>query len=124
MGSTFVAMTPRITRLLTVTTATALVATGLGCGLIGAAKNLVATASILADFGERLGKSAKLTYRAEYSVNGGDKVTFVQQPPDAAYFGRTGSYIFTKDYIYLCDVVKGRTACDRMPNSTTSVTAR
>jgi hypothetical protein len=116
-------MRSRIARIRTATAAGVLLVAMFGCGFIGAAKNLVATAQVLADFGDRLSKSATLTYTAQYQATDGTKVTFVQQPPNAAYQATEGSYIFTKDYIYLCGTTNGKTSCTRTPNQSADVTA-
>jgi hypothetical protein len=104
--------------------AAVLVAATMGCGLIGAAKNLVASAKILSDFGERLSKSSTLTYTAKYQATGGNTVTFVQQPPNAAYQSKDGSYIATRDYIYLCGTADGKTACQRTPNQSSDASTQ
>jgi hypothetical protein len=114
-------MTPRTSRVLVVTLATTLGVTSLGCGLIGQAKNLVDTAQVLSDFADRLGKSANLTYTAEYRVTDGDNVTLVQQPPSTAFLGKTGSFIFTPEYMFVCGAEKGVTTCQRTPNNTQNV---
>jgi hypothetical protein len=114
-------MTPRTSRVLVATLATVLGAASLGCGLIDQAKNLVDTAQVLSDFADRLGKSASLTYTADYRVKDGDTVTLVQQPPNSAFLGKTGSFIFTQEYMYVCGTEKGVTSCQRTPNQAKSV---
>jgi hypothetical protein len=119
---TFVVMT-RTSRVLVVGLATALVAATLGCGLINQAKELVGAAQILSDFGDRLGKAATLTYTAEYQVTDGDKVTLVQQPPNAAFLSPDGRFIFTADSLLLCGSEKGTMTCQKSPNNSTKVDA-
>jgi hypothetical protein len=113
----------RITRVLVVGLAATLAAASLGCGLINQAKQLVGAAQILSDFANRLDKGSKLTYTAEYQVTGGEKVTLVQQPPNAAFLGKDGSFIFTADSLYLCSPEKGVMTCQKSPNNAEKVNA-
>jgi len=114
-------MTPRTSRVLVATLASILGVTSLGCGLVDQAKNLVDTAQVLSDFADRLGKSANLTYTAEYRVTGGDSVKLVQHPPNSAFVGKSGSFIFTKDYMYVCGTEKRVTTCQRTVNNAQNV---
>jgi hypothetical protein len=116
-------MTPRTSRVLVVAAATLLAATSLGCGLISKAKDIANTAQVLGEFSDRLGKSATLTYTAEYRVTDGDNVTLVQEPPNAAFFGKSGSFIFTREFMYVCGTEKGKTSCQRTPNNAQDVGA-
>jgi outer membrane lipoprotein-sorting protein len=103
------------------TLAISLTAATLGCGLIKQAKNVAQTASVLSDFADRLGKAQTLTYTAEYTVTGGEKVTLVQQPPNAAFLGKDGRFIFTKDFLYLCDTQDSVLTCQKSPSNSDSV---
>lgn len=103
--------------------ASTLAAAGFGCGIIDQAKNLVDTATVLSDFADRLGRAASLTYTAEYAVTGGDKVTLVQQPPNAAFISDKGRFIFTSDTLYLCGVEDGTMTCQKSPNQAADVNA-
>jgi hypothetical protein len=114
-------MTSRTTRVLVTTLAVALAATAFGCGLLSKAKNVAQTAAVLSDFADRLGKAQTLTYTAEYTVTGGDKVTLVQQPPNAAFIGKTGRFIFTKDFMYLCDTEDSVLTCQKSPSNSDNV---
>jgi hypothetical protein len=117
-------MTSRITRVLVVSLATTLAAATLGCGLIGKAQDIVGTAQVLSDFGDRLGKAATLTYTAEYKVEGGDTVTLAQQPPNAAFLGKNGArFIFTAESLYFCGAEKGTMTCQKSPNNAAQVGA-
>lgn len=116
-------MTSRTSRVLVTTMATVLGAASLGCGLVGQAQNLVDTAQVLSDFADRLGKAATLTYTAQYRVTDGDNVTLVQQPPNSAFVGKSGSFIFTKEYMYVCGEEKGVATCQRTPNNAPDVGA-
>src|SRR4030095_698226 len=82
---TFGAMTSRISRILIISTAAVVAATGLACGFINQSKGVLEAAKVLGDFADRLEKHSQLTYTAEYQVTGGEKVTLVQQPPNASY---------------------------------------
>jgi hypothetical protein len=116
-------MTSRTSRVLVASLATLLGAVSLGCGLVGQAQNLVDTAQVLSEFADRLGKSATLTYTAEYRVRDGENVTLVQQPPSTAFVAKTGSFIFTKEYMYVCGEEKGVATCQRTPNNAQDVGA-
>jgi hypothetical protein len=106
---------------LVATLAISLAAATLGCGLIKQARNVAQTATVLSDFADRLGKAAKLTYTADYNVTGGDKVTLVQQPPNAAFIGKDGRFIFTSDFTYLCDTQDSVLTCQKSPSNSDSV---
>jgi hypothetical protein len=119
-------------RVLTGATALVLITAALGCGVLDQAKNLVDTAGVLGDFADRLGKASALTYTAEYKVSGQDEkgkakeeptVTLVQQPPNAAFVTDDGRFIFTPDFIYVCDTDKGKMTCHKSPNQAQDVTA-
>ena len=102
---------PRIraaARLAVLPAAVVLGAASLGCGLI---QNVVDTANTLSEFSDRLGRSAELTYTAEYKVAEGPNVTLVQQPPNAALFAGKERMIFTADSMTVCDAKE----CQRAP---------
>ena len=108
--------------------ATSLTAATLGCGLISKAKNIAGTAQVLSDFADRLGKAAKLTYTAEYQVNGAnsatDKVTLVQQPPNVAIVGQDGGiFITTAEAMFFCDKASGAVSCQKTPNNAAKAAA-
>jgi hypothetical protein len=113
-------MTPRTSRVLVASLATTLAAASLGCGLIEQAQDLVGTAQVLGDFAERLGKSAELTYTAEYRLTGDgnreEKVTLVQEPPKSAFAAATGRAIFMPDTMYFCAEANGAMECQKSPN--------
>jgi outer membrane lipoprotein-sorting protein len=118
---------PRISRALVVALATALAAGTLGCGLLEQAKGIADAAAVVSEFADRLGKAQNLTYTAEYSLTGdnGEKTTatFVQQPPNAAFVGKEGSFIFTPEALFFCGTAKGETTCQKSPNNATKVDA-
>src|SRR6185503_1025602 len=99
-------MKPRTSRVLIAIVASTLLAASLGCGLINQVNQVVNAAQVLSDFADRMNKSAKLTYTAEYSMvggeNAGEKVTLVQQPPNAAFLAKNGRFITTPDALFYC----------------------
>jgi hypothetical protein len=95
-------------RLVVIPAAVILGAASLGCGII---QNVMDTANTLSEFGDRLGKAAELTYTAEYAVAGGENVTLVQEPPNAAFIAGDGRMIFTADSLVMCDAKE----CQRAP---------
>jgi hypothetical protein len=101
--------------------AVTVVAGAMGCGLIGKAQQVVGAAKILSDFGDRLEKGEKLTYTATYNVEGGDPVTLTQQPPNSAYVGKTGRFIFTSSAMYLCDTENAALTCQKSTPTGTAV---
>jgi hypothetical protein len=107
------AMTPRIRVVTYITAATLVVATGVGCGVIGAAKKVASNLSTITDFSEKLQNGLKLTYRAEYTDTDGKKVTVQQQPPNSVYLDDTGPLLITADSIYACDNSSGTMTCTK-----------
>jgi hypothetical protein len=103
----------------------ALALVGLGCGFVNQAKNVIDTAAVLGDFADRLGRSATLTYTAEYQVTGGQqRVTLAQDPPKAAFLADDGRFIFTAEHMIICGSEPGgTTTCQRAPNRSTQVDA-
>jgi hypothetical protein len=116
-------MTSRTSRVFIAALATTLVVGAMGCGLINKAQQVVGTAKILSDFGDRLQNGEKLTYTATYDVVDGTPVTLTQQPPNSAYVGKSGRFIFTPTAMYLCDTENGVLTCQKSTPSGTSVDA-
>ncbi|MFD0743227.1 hypothetical protein ACFQ1L_16605 [Phytohabitans flavus] len=100
---------PTTARVATVAAAVVLGGFTLGCGFV---QNAVDTAQTLGEFSDRLGKSAELTYTAEYKTNDAS-VTFVQQPPNSAVLSTDSRLIFTPKAMIMCD--KGE--CQQAPNT-------
>jgi len=113
----------RASRITTLVAALLVAVTVLGCGFISQAKNVIDTAAILGDFADRLGKSAQMTYTAKYQVTGGETVTLVQQPPNAAFLSEKGKFVFTAEHMIICGEESGKTACQRSPNNSPDVDA-
>lgn len=103
--------------------AAVLLVASLGCGIISQAKNVIDTAEVLGDFADRLGKSSELTYTAVYDVAGGAQVTLVQQPPNSAFLGKDGRFIFTPEHMILCGEQQGEMVCQRTPNQSAEIDA-
>jgi outer membrane lipoprotein-sorting protein len=116
---------PRITRTLVGALATALAAGTLGCGILSQVKDAAGNLTALSDLADLLGKAKDLTYTAEYTFTGaentGEKATLVQLPPNTAFVGGSGSFIFTPDALYFCGTEKGETVCQKTPNNTDAV---
>ena len=89
-------------RILAVVLASALGAGALGCGLLNQVKQTVDNVSAITDLADRMGKSGKLTFTAEYKTDDGTATTVVQQPPKAAYIGKDGRFILTEDALLIC----------------------
>jgi hypothetical protein len=106
-------MTSRTSRVLIAALATTLVASAMGCGLLSKAHDIVGAAKILGDFSDLLQKGETLTYTASYDVVDGDPVTLAQQPPNSAYIGKNGRFIFTKAAEYFCDTENGVMTCQK-----------
>ncbi|MEV0716498.1 hypothetical protein [Asanoa sp. NPDC050611] len=101
---------PRTTaRVATVAAAVVLGGLTLGCGLV---QNAVDTAQTLGEFSDRLGRSAELTYTAEYRTDDAT-VTFVQRPPNSAVLGADGRLIFSPTAMIMCD----KRECQRAPHA-------
>src|SRR5215204_760658 len=114
---------PRITRVLIVALAATLAAGTLGCSLLSQAKGIADAAGVVSDFADRLGKAQTLTYTAEYKMTGGETAKFVQQPPNAAFVGKDGSFIFTAESLYFCGTTNGKVTCQKSPNNAAKVDA-
>jgi hypothetical protein len=111
-------MTPAPTRIALLATALLLGAATLGCGFLSSALQTVNNLSAISDMTDLLGKSAQLTFTADYKlVDGSGTATVVQQPPNAAFLGKSGSFILTADALLWCSKSNGRTTCQRTPNS-------
>ncbi|GAA4558370.1 hypothetical protein [Planotetraspora kaengkrachanensis] len=87
----------------------------MGCGAIGAISNVVDSANTLSTFADRLGKSADLTFTATYKTSDGGKVTLVQEPPNSAFIGPDGRYVFTPDHMLFCE----KKTCTSAPSAAT-----
>jgi hypothetical protein len=106
-------MATRTSRVLVAILATTLAVTGTGCALIGKAHDVLGAAKILGDFADRLQNGEKLTYTATYNVDGGEQVTLAQQPPNTAYIGKNGRFIYTATAMYFCDTEQGVLTCQK-----------
>jgi hypothetical protein len=95
-------------RILIVVLASVLGAGALGCGLINQVKQTVDNVSAITDLADRMGKSGKLTFTAEYKTDDGTATTVVQQPPKAAYIGKDGRFILTEDALLVCNGKPGQ----------------
>jgi hypothetical protein len=93
--------------------ATTLVVSAMGCGLAGKVQNIVGTAKAVGEYSDKLMKGEKLTYTAEYKVDGGDTVTLTQQPPNSAFISKSGRFIFTPTAMYLCSTENSVLACQK-----------
>jgi hypothetical protein len=69
------------------------------------------TANVLSEFSDRLGRSADLTYTAEYTVVDSRNVVLVQEPPRAALIAGDERAIFLPDSLLVCDTGE----CQRAP---------
>ncbi|GAA4593514.1 hypothetical protein GCM10023194_57950 [Planotetraspora phitsanulokensis] len=87
----------------------------MGCGVIGQVSNVVDSASTLSTFADRLGKSADLTFTATYKSTDGGTVTLVQEPPNSAFIGPDGRYVFTPDHMLFCE----KNTCTSAPSAGT-----
>ncbi|MDW5330788.1 hypothetical protein [Plantactinospora sp. KLBMP9567] len=103
----------------------ALVLLGAGCGVINTVQNAVDTANTLGDFADRLGKSAQLTFTAEYRIVGEEAgqretetVTLTQQPPHSALSTPDGRLIFTPEHMIICSGGE----CQKSTNTTAATT--
>ena len=101
------------TRILTVVLASVLGAGALGCGLLDQVKQTVDNVSAITDLADRMGKSGKLTFTAEYKTDDGTATTVVQQPPKAAYIGKDGRFILTEDALLVCTGKTGKVVCQK-----------
>jgi hypothetical protein len=108
-------------RPLVVGLATTVAVASMGCSMLDQAKNLVDNAQVLSDFADRLGKAQTLTFTAEYTVEGGEKITIVQQPPNTAVIADDGRYIFTADVTYLCSTEQAVLTCQKSPNDSSTM---
>jgi len=101
------------TRILTVVLASVLGAGALGCGLLDQVKQTVDNVTAITDLADRMGKSGKLTFTAEYKTDDGTATTVVQQPPKAAYIGKDGRFILTEDALLVCTGKTGKVVCQK-----------
>jgi hypothetical protein len=99
--------------------AAAVVSAGsLGCGVVSKAKQAVENVSAISDLADKLGKSDQLTYTGSYKMDDGSTATVVQQPPKAAFVGKSGRFILTEDALLLCSGTGtgSKVSCQRSPN--------
>lgn len=97
--------------------AAAVVSAGtLGCGVVSKAKQAVENVSAISDLADKLGKSDQLTYTGTYKMDDGSTATVVQEPPKAAFVGKSGRFILTEDALLLCSGTGSKVACQRSPN--------
>jgi hypothetical protein len=110
-----VAMTHRVRAITYIVAGAMVIATGVGCGLLSAAKKVVANASIMADFSNKIQQGLNTTYQATYTDTDGSKVTVAQKPPDSVYVSGTGPWIFdvSTHTSYLCDNSGGSMVCQK-----------
>jgi len=111
-------MTRILTRAAVVAAALVLGATTLGCGVIASVGETVDNLAAVADLTTKLTKSAELTFTARYDlVDGSGSATVTQQPPNAAYAGKDGTFILTVDAVLMCTGTT-KVTCERAANST------
>lgn len=97
--------------------AAAVVSAGtLGCGVVSKAKQAVENVSAISDLADKLGKSDQLTYTGTYKMDDGSTATVVQEPPKAAFLGKSGRFILTQDALLLCSGTGRNVTCQRSPN--------
>src|SRR5262249_48596487 len=85
----------------------------------GQVKQTVDNVSAITDLADRLGKSASLTFTADYRTDDGKTTTVVQQPPKAAYLGTEGRFILTDNTLYTCTrKVGAKMVCQKSPAQT------
>ena len=108
-------MTYRAKAVTYIVAAALVIATGVGCGFLSAAKKVVANASAMADFSDKIQKGLNTTYQATYTDTDGTKVTVAQKPPDSVYVSDTGPWIFdvSSQTSYLCDNSGGSMVCQK-----------
>ncbi len=107
-------MSPRIRTLTYLTAGVVVIATGVGCGALSAAKKIVGNAQIMADYSEKIQKGLTATYKATYKDSSdGSDVTVAQQPPNSVYVTKTGPWIFNGNTSYLCDNSNGSMVCQK-----------
>ena len=101
-----------------VVVAAALIGAGaLGCGVISKAKQAASNVSQMSDVADKLGKSSKLTYAAVYQLDDGTTAQVVQQPPNAAYIGKSGRFVRTDAALLWCTTAARKTTCQRKANT-------
>lgn len=77
--------------------------------------------SEIGDLAAKLEASSKLTYTAAYKLPEGTTATVVQQPPDVAFAGPTGRFIFTRDAMYRCSPQPQPATCEKVKNTNEAV---
>jgi len=111
-------MTRLLTRAAVAAAALTLGAATLGCGFIANVSDAVDNLAAVGNLTDKLTRSADLTFTAGYDlVDGSGSATIVQQPPNAAYVGKDGTFILTSDALLMCSGT-AKVTCQRAPNST------
>jgi hypothetical protein len=77
--------------------------------------------SEIGDLAAKLEASSKLTYTAAYKLLNGTTATVVQQPPNVAFAGPTGRFIFTRDAMYRCSPQPQPATCEKAKNTSDAV---
>src|SRR5689334_8414948 len=77
--------------------------------------------SEIGDLAAKLEASSKVTYTAVYKMPNGTTATVVQQPPDVAFTGPTGRFIFTPDAMYRCSPQPQPATCEKVKNTKAAV---
>jgi len=105
-------------RAVVVITAAVVAAGTLGCGVVSKAKQAVENVSAISDLADKLGKSDKLTYTGTYKMDDGSTATVVQEPPKAAFLGKSGRFILTEQALLFCSGTGtgAKVTCQRTPN--------
>jgi hypothetical protein len=111
-------MTRSASRIAVVVAAVAFGAATLGCGFISNVSNAVDNVKDVAALTDKMTKSAQLTFTADYKLaDGTGNATVVQQPPNAAFVGKDGTFILTQESLLMCTTKTGKTTCQRSPNT-------
>jgi hypothetical protein len=77
--------------------------------------------SELGDLSAKLDASNKLTFTAAYKLPNGTTATVVQQPPNVAFAGPAGWFIFTRDAVYRCAAKTQPATCEKAKNTKDAV---
>jgi outer membrane lipoprotein-sorting protein len=110
-------MTNPASRFVAVSAAVAVGVTLLGCGVISQFKQAAGNLTAVSELAEKLKNSDKLTYTAEYKLEDGSIAKAVQQPPNAAFSGKDGTFIVTPESIYICTKKTAKTTCQKTRNT-------
>jgi hypothetical protein len=109
-----------LTRTAVFTAAAVLGTATLGCGIVSQVKQAADNLTAVTDAAQKLGDMSKLTFTADYKLQDGSTATVVQQPPNAAFVGRDGRFIFTADAMYLCSKKDNAPSCQKTRNTSGS----